>query len=238
MLLLLLFITVFSYNLHAQDTDNLKDYYFPYQDLFEPKVYQYVDKNDPLNTLYWWLETKVYQGDTIFATRVFDAYGYVREQYHEKITATGSELITYSLIIKKTSISTQIVHNKVFSWNQSPEESIKWSARYDSPFGNESIRKSRQFLDKIPTSKTFHKQAYSCLAFKETFRHSILDSKGAATYDFYQTSHYAKSIGLLSFNRIIEDKVFDYHLEDILSVDKWKKLRLIIKNKPQSNKRT
>ena len=238
MLRLLLFISLLSYNLQAQETNSLKAYYFPYQDFFEPKIYQYVDKNEPLNTLYWWLETKVHEGDTIFATRVFDAYGYVREQFHEKITATGSKVVTYSLVIKKTNIFTQLVHHDVFRWVQTPDESIKWSARYNSPFGKESIRKKRTLLANESSSKIFHKQSYPTVAFKEEFRHSILDSKGAATYDFYQTSHYGKGIGLLSFKRILEEQIFDYHLEDILSVDEWKKLRLTIKNKPQTNKRT
>lgn len=209
----------------AQVEDTLKAYYFPYQDFFELRVYKYVNTENPNDILYCSMQTKVIEKDTIIASTTFDQAFYELDAGSEKITHQGAELKAYTLYITGITTPTRPIHKELFRWTQTKQEKIKWSARYTSPFGEESIRKMREYLGHN-TDYVFQKKAYPSIRFKDTYRHSIKAEKSIQTTDFHQEALYCKGIGLVDYQRKMENgRKFHYQLEEILSEEAWEALK-------------
>lgn len=214
----------------AQSETDLKNYYFPYQDFFEPTVYKYVNTQNPNDILYSLIETKVTEKDTTMATTTFDQSFYELDAGVEKVTSKGVELKTYTIYITGIVTPTRPIHKDIFRWKQNKQDKIKWSARYSSPFGEESIRKMREYIGSRPLY-SFQKKDYPSIVFKDSYRHSIKAEKNIRTTDFYQEAIYCEGIGLVDYQRTMDDGTkLHYQLEEILSKKAWD----AIKNKPYS----
>jgi hypothetical protein len=227
---LFLYFNAWSIICFAQTEIRLKAYYFPYQNFFEPVVYKYVNTENSNDIFYCFLETKVIEKDTIIASNTFDQAFYEVDADTEKITPQGIELKTYTIYVSGIKVPTRPIHKDIFRWQQNKEDKIKWSARYRSPFGEESIRKMREYLGSRD-NYSFQQKDYPSIAFKDTYRHSIKVNKDVRTTDFYQESRYCKGIGLVDYQREMENGVkLHYKLEKIISNEAWE----VLKKQPSS----
>lgn len=227
---LVLCVGSFSTSCLGQTEINLKDYYFPYQNFVEPIVYKYVNTKNPNDILYSFIETKIIEKDTTVVTTTFDQSFYELDAGVEKVTHRGVELKTYTIYITGIITPTRPIHKDIFRWKQNKQDKIKWSARYSSPFGEESIRKMREYIGPNPVY-TFQKKDYPSILFKDSYRHSIKAEKNIRTTDFHQEAIYCKGIGLVDYHRTMEDGTkLHYQLEKILSKEVWE----TIKSKPYS----
>jgi len=209
----------------AQTEITLKAYYYPYQNFFEPVVYKYVNTDNPNDILYCFMETKVEKEDTIIASITFDQSFYKIASGLEKITTQGTELQLYTIYITGITTPTRPIHKDIFRWQQNKEEKIKWSARYTSSFGEESIRKMREYVG-LRDQYTFQKKEYPSIAFKDVYRHSIKANNSIETTDFHQESLYCKGIGLVDYQREMKNGVqLHYKLEKIISNEAWEALQ-------------
>lgn len=209
----------------AQTETTLQAYYFPYQNFFEPVVYKYVNTGNPNDILYCFMETQIIDKDTIIVSTTFDQAFYEVDAGVELITSKGAELKSYTIYITGILTPTRPIHKEIFHWKQNKQDKIKWSARYTSPFGEESIRKMRQYLGHS-SNYTFQKKEYPSIAFKDTYRHSIKAEKSIRTTDFYQEALYCKGIGLVEYQREMENKVkLYYKLEKIIDKKAWEALK-------------
>lgn len=209
----------------AQTEITLKAYYFPYQSFFEPVVYKYVNTKNPNDILYCFMETKIMEKDTLIETVTFDQAFYEVDAGVEKITPQGAELKTYTIYITGIITPTRPIHKDLFRWQQNKQDKIKWSARYTSPFGEESIRKMRKYTGQ-GDKYTFQKKEYQSIAFKDTYRHSIKAGKSIQTTDFDQEVLYCKGIGLVDYQRVMENGIkLHYKLEKIMSNEAWEALK-------------
>lgn len=225
---LFLFLNTWSSTCFAQTEQNLKAYYFPYQNFFEPVVYKYVNTENPNDILYCFMETKIIEKDTLIESITFDQAFYEVDTGVEKITSQGTELKTYTIYITGITTPTRPIHKDLFRWQQDKQDHIKWSARYSSPFGEESIRKMRKYLGRS-APYTFQKKEYPSISFKDAYRHSIKVGRNVQTTDFHQEALYCKGIGLVNYQREMENGVkLYYKLEKIISNEAWK----ILKKKP------
>lgn len=223
-------ISSLSISCFAQTETTLKPYYFPYQNFFEPVVYKYVNTENANDIFYCFLETKVIAKDTIIVSSTFDQAFYEVDAGTEKITPQGIELKTYTIYVSGVKIPTRPIHKDIFRWQQNKEDKIKWSARYRSPFGEESIRKMREYLGNRD-NYSFQQKDYPSIAFKDTYRHSIKADKSVRTTDFHQEARYCKGIGLVDYQREMENGVkLHYKLEKIISNEAWE----VLKKQPYS----
>lgn len=222
---LFLFLSSWFTTSLAQTEITLKAYYYPYQNFFEPVVYKYVNTDNPNDILYCFMETKVVDKDTITASVTFDQAFYKVASGVEKITSQGTELQHYTIYITGITTPTRTIHKDIFRWEQKKQEKIKWSARYTSPFGEESIRKMREYIG--PSDKyTFQQKEYPSVVFKDVYRHSVKANKSVQTTDFHQESLYCKGIGLVDYQRKMEKGVkLHYKLEKIISNEAWQALK-------------
>jgi hypothetical protein len=231
---LFLFLNAWSITCFAQTEQNLKAYYFPYQNFFEPVVYKYVNTENSNDILYCFMETKIIEKDTLIESITFDQAFYEVDAGVEKITAQGAELKTYTIYITGIITPTRPLHKDLFSWQQDTQDKIKWSARYTSPFGEESIRKMREYIGQ-GDKYTFQEKEYPSISFEDTYRHSIKAGKSIQTTDFHQEALYCKGIGLVDYQREMENGIkFHYKLEKIMSNEAWEAL----KKKPYTVQKT
>lgn len=223
---LYILLILLSYNLSAQSF-NLKEYYFPYADFFEPQIYQYTEKGDDEETQYWYMQTKIINSDTILSTKVYDEDFALVEVSQEKVHPEGMTIIKYNLSLAGSMTISKILHKDVFKWTLNPNDKIKWSALYDSPYGKESIRKQRELISTKPHLQSFDKKEYQAIEFKDSYRHSVRTSNGARTYDFHQKSYYGKGIGLLNYKRSFpkDGSSYEYYLSKTFTKEAWEKFR-------------
>ncbi|BDS09755.1 hypothetical protein [Aureispira anguillae] len=219
------FLILFPTFCLAQTVGNLKPYYFPYSNFFQPKTYKYVNANNPNDILYWHMQTKIVNNDTLFTTTIFDQDFYPLEILVEKISTQGARLEKYKLAISGIMTDSRLIHKDVFQWQQAKDSPIKWSALYKSPFGKESIRKRRTFL-KTTKEFTFQKETYKTILFKDSFRHSLNNGEEIHTIDFDQETSYALGIGLVAYQRKrAKGKTMHYQLKKIINQKSWIKLK-------------
>lgn len=223
---LYILLILLSCKLSAQSFD-LKEYYFPYADFFEPRIYQYTEKGDNEESQYWYMQTKIINNDTILSTKVYDEDFALVEVSEEKVHPKGMTILKYNLSLAGTMTISKILHKDVFRWKLSSEEKIKWSALYDSPYGKESIRKQRELISTKPHLQSFNKEEHQTIEFKDSYRHSVRTTDGARTYDFHQKSYYGKGIGLLNYKRSFpkNKSSYEYYLSKIFTKEAWEKFR-------------
>ena len=209
----------------AQTERTLKAYYFPYQNFFEPVVYKYVNTENPNDIFYCFMQTTVIDKDTLIESNVFDQAFYEISTGVEEVTDQGTELKNYTIYITGIITPTRPIHKDIFRWQQNKQDKIKWSARYSSPFGEESIRKMREYVG-LSDNYTFEKKEYPSISFIDTYRHSIKADNSIKTTDFHQEARYCKGIGLVDYTRKMADDVeLHYKLEKIISNEAWETLK-------------
>lgn len=220
--ILLLFVSLPA--AHAQEIQ-LKAYFFPYSSLFEAKVYQYANEDDPNDIVYQFTQTHIHQGDTLLTLRNYDLYFQELETKVQRISTAGVYLQTYSLYIAGRGISSNVIQEEVYKWEASETTPFKWAVRYSSPYGEESFRKMRQALQ-TAKPRAFQQKKYPTVQFRDDFRHSVKHNKGATTNDFFQYSYYAKGLGLIAYDRTLASgKKLRYRLTKIMDLNSWKALQ-------------
>ena len=208
---------------YAQDL-SLKAYFFPYASLFEAKVYQYMNEDDPNDIIYQFTQTHIHQGDTLFTLRNYDTYFQELESKVQRISTAGVYLQKYSLYIAGQGISSKVIQEEVYKWKASKTTPFKWAVRYSSPYGEESFRKMRQAIKKTKP-RSFQQKKYPTIQFRDDFRHSIKHRKGATTNDFFQYSYYAQGLGLIAYDRTLSSgKKLRYRLTKIMDLNSWQTL--------------
>ncbi|MGH1339880.1 MAG: hypothetical protein ACRBFS_27425, partial [Aureispira sp.] len=165
----------------------LKAYFFPYADLLEAKIYQYVNEDNPNDVVYQWTQSRLVKKDTVLILRRYDEYFQKLETMTQVIQATGVSLTNYSLYVAEENITSRILQDQIYRWQQAPNEPIKWTVRYASVYGEEGFRKMRQVISTLAPYR-FQNMAYPTVQFKDDFRHSVKSHTGVTTTDFHQYS--------------------------------------------------
>ncbi|MGH1335303.1 MAG: hypothetical protein ACRBFS_04180, partial [Aureispira sp.] len=182
-MLLLLGSTIHS---QAQELE-LKTYFFPYAHLFEAKVYQYINEDNPNDVVYQLTQSHIVEKDTLLILRRYDEYFQELETMTQVIQTTGVSLTNYSLYVANENITSKVLQHQIYHWQQAPNEPIKWSVRYASVYGEEGFRKMRQVISTLAPYR-FQNVAYPTVQFKDDFRHSVKSHTGVTTTDFHQYS--------------------------------------------------
>ena len=201
---------------------NLKEFYYPFSDKIETKIYKYVDKNDSEKIEYWKVTTnpKTKEINTVSYDSDFNIYN----TFDEIVTENGAELIRYAdyeknAFGKTVPINAEIVNKDVFKWNGDKEYS--YSVKYRNQYGRMEFLKKRTELgfEKIIVNG----KEYETIKFKGDYFIKAIDQNDS--YGFYQYSFYAKDIGMVKYERHIPNKVIELELSELLTESDFHKLR-------------
>lgn len=209
----------------AQTRGPLGAFFFPYRQLLEPKIYRYINLDDPNDIIYQLTHTKVVNGDTLLILKQFDTYFQELESLQQVVTDSGVYLKDYDLYIAGEKVSSRVLRNQVYAWHLPKRDSIKWSVRFESVYGSESFRKMRRLIRRhwrYPYATIRHQ----AICFRDDFRHSVKTQYGIQTTNFHQFVTYAKGLGLVAYDRTLASgQQLRYRLDRIFDVDEWKELR-------------
>lgn len=209
----------------AQKRGPLEVYFFPYQELMEPKIYRYVNIDDPNDLIYQYCHTRVINGDTILLLKRFDDRLVELETLVQVVTDTGVYLQSYQLYIGGELIKSRVLKDQVYPWRLPKRDSIKWSTRFASVYGEESFRKMRRLIRRH-WNYPYAAEQHRAICFRDDFRHSVKNRYGVQTTDFYQYATYAKGLGLVAYDRTLASgKKLRFRLDKILDLPNWERLQ-------------
>lgn len=179
-----------------------------------------MDKNSE-DVFYMFMETKIEGGDTLFTSKVYDNQFNLTESCSEHITESGSQLKKYLFSFEEGDVEGDNAETDMYKWNHSREEPITWSVSYIGPEGFESVSKTRDYRGKSTETK-FNGKSIETIQFRDEFKVELGGEQGKNRIKFYQNSYYAKGIGMVRYNRIIEDNPnIDFRLVEILTEQEW-----------------
>jgi len=211
--------------LFAQD---LKGYFFPLKKLCKTKVYQFEVAQKPALTQFWKMKAEEKNGNWQLTTKVYNSDFKLTEWTEEWIDSTGSTLQTFIQFDESGKSDTvELVEYDVFRWQQSEDETIRWSMLMNNAQNATLYFAKERTLLKDCKPPIFKDKAYEVVCFKDAL-HSVNSDTYEELFAFTQTSYYAKKLGLIGFDRAFEyeeDNNANYRLVKILKEKKWRKLK-------------
>lgn len=234
-LFLILIIVFFSCQNNGNAADekrNIRDFYFPIDNLFEGKVYEYQsvgNEHDP--PFYWYYRTLTTEGNVYFTGMYYD-YNFTPFQFiREEAVGNGMLLQDFywyqtdSLTNTQTKVEVNITANNVFPFQVSNPpgvvvSSIDWKLPSDTLTKMTFIR-NRQF-DK-DTIGAFQNREVEAIKMNVL---ELIDNEreGHLEIEYPVTEIYAKGIGLIYFEKNISpERQMKYQLVDIYSMDEFVK---------------
>ena len=218
----LISILIISFSCKAQK--NLKEFYYPFSDKKETRVYKYVVKNDSTRNEYWKVTSipKTKELKTISYDFDFNIYN----TFYEIITDNGAELTAYSDFEtndngKTKEIKAKVIQKNVYRWNGDKEYS--YSVSYINKYGRFEFIKKR--AESGIENTTVNGKEYKAVKFRDDYIISALDHN--VEYRFYQDTFYVKDIGMIKYKREIpiQHQVIELELVEILTESEFEKIK-------------
>lgn len=224
-LTLFLLLTVFMGCTPQEGSDkrNIKEYYFPLDELSEGKVYEYhTVNNDSFPPFYWYYRTIEQEGTSYLTGQYYDAEFVPQQFFREEIISNGTLLNDYYLYEtdttgKQVQIPVEILSNTVFPFEVKDSSGIflykiKW-AEYENPSNTMTLIRNRRFMG--DDTYSYKGKKYDCVQF---FLKELFDSQaeGHLEHQFQGKELYAKGIGLVYYIKKVSDILtLEYELRDI-----------------------
>ena len=164
------------------------------------------------------MQTGIVGKDTILSTIIYDKNDRISESMNEKITASGSEMISYEVLSNSnpdipTYSECAIAENSVFKWQMAQAESFRWLVKYTIAGTDVDFSKTRIFNGNVAG-----KDKSGEIMFGDTFSvtYYSLNKTPAAPIEYSQVSYYALNKGLVRYTLTLPDKtVKDYVLKKV-----------------------
>ena len=217
-------------------TKNLKSYYYPVEDLNQPKVYYYKSEKELNRHLFWKLSKKEENGVTYLIT---DAFTYGQngeiqkvEEIKERITKEGSFVVNYVQyehddLGNTFKLNSTMKDSCVFKWEMTSDEKIDWSFRNESmifPNYTRSISKKRS-LENVEEKFEYKGENKPAVLFSDHLNTKYTNINTGSidnAFEMDQISFYAKDIGMTKYTRKFEDgSDITFELYDILTMHEW-----------------
>ncbi|HAS40864.1 MAG TPA: hypothetical protein DCS93_10310 [Microscillaceae bacterium] len=210
--------------IHAQKPPNVKSYFFPYQQFFQPVVYKFVDQLNKQNIQYWWMQTQIINKDTILTTKTYDPKFNKVEVIQEKIETQGSILKKLTMLEEGKWRKTRVEQKQVYRWHQQTGQNLVWNVGYMSSYGLETFTKKRTLLGSA-SFKSLSEKSHQAIKFKDHFTRKVQKDSWSDSVTFYQYSIYCKNLGLLEYQRFYKGKmILHYKVEKIMDAQVWKRI--------------
>lgn len=218
--LILILITTLSCN--AQE--NFKDFYYPFSNKTETKVYKYVDKNDSTKTEYW--KVTAIPKTNELKTVSYDSNFNIYNTFNEVLTENGAELIAYSDFEvndkgETKEIKATVIDKDIYKWNGDKE--YTYSVKYVNKYGRFDFKKKRAESGLVTI--TVNSKEYQALKFRDDYIILALDHD--VEQRFYQDAYYVKDIGMIKYKRKIpiQHELIELELAEILTEPEFEKLK-------------
>lgn len=204
--------------------NNLKEFYYPFSDKTESKIYKYVDKNDSTNIEYWKVTAIPETKELI--TVSYDSDFIIYNIFHELITENGAELIGYSdfEVNKKgdrKEIKAVVLNKDVYKWNGDRE--YTYSVKYVNKYGRFDFIKSR--VQSGFENITVNGKEYQAVKYRDDYQILAIDHN--VEQRFYQDAFYVKDIGMIKYKRKIpiQHELIELELAEILTEEEFEKIK-------------
>lgn len=210
--------------LSCKAQENLKDYYYPFSNKKEIKVYKYVDKRDSTKIEYWKVTSipKTNELKTVSYDSEFNVYN----TFDEKITDNGAELTAYSDFEvndkgETKEIKAKIIDKDVYKWNGDKE--YTYSVRYVNKYGRFDFKKKR--MESGTENISLNEKEYRAIKFRDDYIILALDHD--VEQRFYQDAFYVKDIGMIKYKRKIpiQQEMIELELAEILTETEFEKIK-------------
>ena len=210
--------------LSCKAQENLKDYYYPFSNKKETKIYKYVDKNDSTKIEYWKVTSipKTNELKTVSYDSEFNVYN----TFDEKITDNGAELIAYSDFEvndkgETKEIKAKVIDKDVYKWNGDKE--YTYSVKYVNKYGRFDFKKKR--AESGTENITINGKEYRAIKFRDDYIILALDHD--VEQRFYQDAFYVKDIGMIKYKRKIpiQHELIELELAEILTETEFEKIK-------------
>lgn len=202
----------------CEERINIKDYYFPREKLEEKgMVYEYRSTGDiPMPTIYWYYYG-TWENRDKFLNGIYMESDYIpRQTVKEEFLKTGILLDSITISMPDSTNKTSIVSGEVIVGNVFPYSVVEdggiflYKVKFDIPDGtgnSATLIKNRQYA--TDTIFNFNNIMYDCVKFdvKELVEYGN-DAEGYTEPPFSGFELYAKSIGLVHFEKQTEDGTF------------------------------
>ena len=188
----------------------------------QTKVYKYIVENEPEHTFYWKIEFNPSE-DQIITTNLDNDFNPVDKMY-ETLTASGAELtkfFEYNTLENGEIVAVEaIVRDKdIVKW--SPSKSYQYRVQTPSDEGDIHMIKIRDYQGL--ESVIWKGEERKVVKFKGYYYFKYPDYEGM--YHMYQFSYYTPDIGMIMFERYIQNESKTFVLENILSLEEFEALK-------------
>ncbi|MCH2032297.1 MAG: hypothetical protein MK202_02160 [Tenacibaculum sp.] len=211
-------------SLSGKAQDNLRDFYYPFSNKTETKIYKYVDKNDSTKIEYWKVtsipETKELK------TVSYDSEFKIYNTFDERITDYGAELTAYCDFEvndkgERKQIEAKVIDKDVYKWNGDKE--YKYSVKYVNKYGRFDFIKKR--AESGIENVTVNGTEYRAIKFRDDYIITALDRD--VEQRFYQDAFYVKDIGMIKYKRKIpvQHEMIELELVEILTESQFEKIK-------------
>nr|WP_321231239.1 hypothetical protein [uncultured Psychroserpens sp.] len=218
----LILILVTALNCKAQD--NLKDFYYPFSNKTETKVYKYVDKNDSTKVEYW--KVIAIPETNELKTVSYDSDFNIYNTFDEVLSENGAELIAYSDFEvnekgERKEIEAEVIDKDVYKWNG--DKVYTYSVKYVNKYGRFDFKKKRTEFG-LETISVNGKE-FQAIKFRDEYIVLALDHD--VEQRFYQDTYYVKDIGMIKYKRKIpiQHELIELELAEILTEKEFEKLK-------------
>ncbi len=201
---------------------SIKKYYFPYAELVESsKIYQFVNKKDSTDVVYWEVWTNAQGSDTVFNTGIYNKNRELREVFKEQVLSTGTDVMEFSIKADSGFVKTNFKQKEVIRWNLKPKQVLFFSFSYPSEKGEQEIVKERT-LESMKEEFVFDGKTYPAIRFKDFFLFNEMKDNRTITTEQYRNSFYAAGLGLVGFETFYPDGSSSYfELKRFIPQKEW-----------------
>lgn len=226
--LIFLLILASSCNDPKDELRDIKDYYFPVENLDPGVVYEYETADDPRNPPFYYYYRNVRSASNLFLTGTYYDYDFTPIQFvREKVTPTGMILADFyfyqtdTLTDKQNQVPVEIQAKNVFPFTVNEEKpgvllfTIKWDD--PEPTGTEyTLIRNRQFAK----DTTYNYQGKEHQAVKFYVRELIDNyNQGHLETEYDGMEIYVKDLGLVYFEKnVSKEFIIKYKLKDTYSM--------------------
>lgn len=236
---LILLTTACAPNRRTLFSKSLIEYYYPVEELEQPKVYHYKTGKELNKHVFWKLSTEIDNGNIYLISDVYsyDEKGELSkiEEVKEKITDKGAFVVEHAEYEQDDfdntfKLNSVIGDNCVFLWKVKFNEKIEWNYSNQSKiFENRTqFVNKKSYLESTEQQIVFNGSKYKTVVFKDRFYYEYTNNitkKVESSFRIQQISYYAKGLGLISYKlKIPSGPEMTFTLDEILSEDEWDKL--------------
>ena len=204
----------------------IRDYYFPVEELEEGLVYEYVPvSNDSLGTEYWFYKSLEDESGWHFTGTYYDQYFQVRQFFREDIFPNGTLMVDHFLFQADSTGKSNRIPAKINNANGFPFElqdsasillfELEWTFSTD-PLHKVTLIRNRQYREKGETILEGEKTPIVIFDLRERMDD---EREGHLEKEYQGIEIYAKGVGLVYYRKDVgEGLILEYQLSDRYSM--------------------